>query len=84
MRLTLHPGHSASFQVIRRTPVTAYWSPIEMSWLPSWPSFFGLPQLGIDHIFLSPGLRVLKEPLIGDSAGSDHFPVIATVGVPSN
>lgn len=55
-----------------------------ITWLPSWPSFFGLPQLGIDHIFLSPGLRVLKEPLIGDSAGSDHFPVIATVGVPSN
>jgi len=53
-----------------------------ITWLPSWPALFALPQLGIDHIFLSPGLRVLKEPVIGESAGSDHYPVIATVGVP--
>jgi endonuclease/exonuclease/phosphatase (EEP) superfamily protein YafD len=55
-----------------------------ITWLPSWPSLLALPQLAIDHIFLSPGLRVLKEPVIGESAGSDHYPVIATVGVPSN
>jgi endonuclease/exonuclease/phosphatase (EEP) superfamily protein YafD len=54
-----------------------------ITWLPSWPAFFALPQLAIDHIFLSPGLRVLKEPVIGESAGSDHYPVIATVGVPN-
>jgi endonuclease/exonuclease/phosphatase (EEP) superfamily protein YafD len=54
-----------------------------ITWLPSWPAYFALPQLGIDHIFLSPGLRVLKEPVIGESAGSDHYPVIATVGVPN-
>jgi endonuclease/exonuclease/phosphatase (EEP) superfamily protein YafD len=54
-----------------------------ITWLPSWPALFALPQLGIDHIFLSPGLRVLKEPVIGESAGSDHYPVIATVGVPN-
>jgi endonuclease/exonuclease/phosphatase (EEP) superfamily protein YafD len=53
-----------------------------ITWLPSWPALFALPQLGIDHIFLSPALRVLKEPVIGESAGSDHYPVIATVGVP--
>jgi endonuclease/exonuclease/phosphatase (EEP) superfamily protein YafD len=50
--------------------------------LPTWPGHVELPQLAIDHIFLSPGLRVLEEARIGKRAGSDHYPVAAVVAVP--
>ena len=48
-----------------------------LSWLPTWPSwFFGLPQLAIDHVFISRHFRKVRGPLLGESAGSDHFPVL--------
>ena len=50
--------------------------------LPTWPSFVGLPQIAIDHIFISPDLRVAGPPRIGSPAGSDHYPVIAEIAVP--
>ena len=53
-------------------------------YLPTWPARFGMPQIGIDHIFASPGIRPLAEIRIGANAGSDHFPVVATVAVPVN
>ena len=67
-------GHKVVMGDFNATPFSrldrqfAVSSGLNLAWLPSWPAFFALPQLGIDHIFLSPGLRVLKEPVIGESA----------------
>jgi endonuclease/exonuclease/phosphatase (EEP) superfamily protein YafD len=50
--------------------------------IPSWPARIGpFPQLAIDHVFVSSGLRALQRPVIGDNAGSDHYPVIALIAV---
>lgn len=51
--------------------------------LPSWPSYVRLPQIAIDHIFVSPGLKALGSQSIGEPGGSDHFPVAITVAVPA-
>jgi len=52
---------------------------------PTWPAHLvGLPQVAIDHIFVSPKIKVLKKHFLGNSVGSDHFPVNAVVGVPVN
>jgi endonuclease/exonuclease/phosphatase (EEP) superfamily protein YafD len=50
--------------------------------LPSWPSQAGLPQIAIDHIFVSPGLKVTETQQIGEPSGSDHFPVTLRISVP--
>jgi len=50
--------------------------------LPSWPSLAGLPQIAIDHIFVSPGIRLLETEQIGEPAGSDHYPVTVRIAVP--
>jgi endonuclease/exonuclease/phosphatase (EEP) superfamily protein YafD len=47
--------------------------------LPTWPANVGLPQLAIDHIFLSNELRVIVEQQIGNDAGSDHYPITMTL-----
>jgi endonuclease/exonuclease/phosphatase (EEP) superfamily protein YafD len=47
--------------------------------LPTWPALTGLPQLAIDHIFLSRELRVVTEQQIGNNAGSDHYPITMTL-----
>jgi endonuclease/exonuclease/phosphatase (EEP) superfamily protein YafD len=52
------------------------------SGLATWPATFGLPQIAIDHIMVSPALRILAPARIGASAGSDHYPVIADIAVP--
>lgn len=50
--------------------------------LPSWPVWAaGLPQLAIDHIFVSPDIRVLQAPRLGGNGGSDHLPVAATIAL---
>ena len=52
---------------------------------PTWPTFFfGFPQLGIDHIFVSRGIRLLSSPHRGEDVGSDHLPISATLAVPTN
>ena len=50
--------------------------------LPTWPSFVHLPQMAIDHIFASPGIRILESERIGKPAGSDHYPIIMKLAVP--
>lgn len=50
--------------------------------LPTWPSDLGLPQLAIDHIFTSAGIRPLSAERIGNNAGSDHYPVVMTLALP--
>lgn len=54
-----------------------------LSFLPSWPSQLGLPQVAIDHIFVSAGVRQLEAEAIGDAAGSDHYPVSVRIAVPA-
>ncbi|MFN4143662.1 endonuclease/exonuclease/phosphatase family protein [Aestuariivirga sp.] len=53
-----------------------------LTFLPSWPSHANLPQISIDHIFVSPTVRLLGAAHIGEPAGSDHYPVAAQIGVP--
>lgn len=56
---------------------------------PSWPAeIFGIPEklamplVAIDHIFVSPDIKLVRGAQLGSSAGSDHFPVDAVVSVP--
>jgi endonuclease/exonuclease/phosphatase (EEP) superfamily protein YafD len=49
--------------------------------LPTWPSTIEVPQLAIDHVFASQGIRVLAPQQIGKAAGSDHYPIVMTLGV---
>lgn len=50
---------------------------------PTWPTLVvGLPQLAIDHIFISPEIKVALPQYLGAYAGSDHYPVNAIVNVP--
>jgi endonuclease/exonuclease/phosphatase (EEP) superfamily protein YafD len=53
-----------------------------ITFLPTWPATAGLPQIAIDHIFLSPGLILLEAARIGEAVGSDHYPVTARIAVP--
>jgi endonuclease/exonuclease/phosphatase (EEP) superfamily protein YafD len=53
------------------------------SGLATWPATIGLPQIAIDHILVSPELRVVGEARIGSPAGSDHYPVIAEIAIPA-
>lgn len=50
--------------------------------LPTWPGYADMPQLAIDHVFVSPQIRLLEEQRIGKRSGSDHYPVTVTVAVP--
>lgn len=56
---------------------------VRLTNLPTWPAQAGLPQLAIDHIFASPGLRLLEAERIGEAAGSDHYPVMLRIAVPA-
>ncbi len=49
--------------------------------LPTWPTYAQLPQLAIDHIFASKAFRVVGNEQIGESAGSDHYPIVMTLAV---
>ena len=50
--------------------------------IPSWPAgIAGLPQIAIDHMFISAKLKVVSAPHRGASSGSDHYPLIATIAV---
>lgn len=51
--------------------------------LPTWPARVGFPQLAIDHIFASPGIRALSDERIGDNAGSDHYPISIVLAISS-
>jgi endonuclease/exonuclease/phosphatase (EEP) superfamily protein YafD len=53
-----------------------------LSNLPTWPAQFGLPQVAIDHIFVSAGIRALTSESIGNNVGSDHFPVFMKLAIP--
>lgn len=48
------------------------------SW-PAWP--LPLPQVQLDHVFVSPDLQVLEQR-IGPMVGSDHLPVWSAIRLP--
>lgn len=83
------PGHKLVMGDFNATPFSLIPQMVEVrgnlrriTYLPSWPAALGLPQIAIDHIFLSPGLRLLEAARIGEAAGSDHYPVTAQISVP--
>jgi endonuclease/exonuclease/phosphatase (EEP) superfamily protein YafD len=49
--------------------------------LPTWPATVQIPQLAIDHIFASQKFRVIANQQIGESVGSDHFPILLTLAL---
>lgn len=55
---------------------------IRLSYLPSWPSSLGLPQVAIDHVFVSDGIVQTGSEGLGEPAGSDHYPVFMRIAVP--
>ncbi len=59
-----------------------YSGSLRITSLPTWPTwFFELPQIGIDHMFISNGLRPLSPPKVRPNAGSDHLPIKAHLAV---
>jgi endonuclease/exonuclease/phosphatase (EEP) superfamily protein YafD len=52
------------------------------NFLPTWPARSQLPQLAIDHVFVSDEVKSLEKVRIGGNAGSDHYPLIVRVAVP--
>jgi endonuclease/exonuclease/phosphatase (EEP) superfamily protein YafD len=83
------PGHRLVMGDFNATPFSRILAVIEaganlrrVTFLPTWPATAGLPQIAIDHIFLSPGLSLLEAARIGEAAGSDHYPVAARIAVP--
>lgn len=50
--------------------------------LPTWPARIALPQVAIDHIFVSSGIHQLESQSIGNGAGSDHFPIFMKLAIP--
>lgn len=52
-------------------------------WLPTWPARLQIPQLAIDHVFASEDVKSVEPVRIGNNAGSDHFPLIVRVAVPT-
>lgn len=83
------PGHKLVMGDFNATPFSRILGVVQnrgnltrLTNLPSWPSTVGLPQIAIDHIFVSPGIVALEGERIGEPAGSDHFPVMLKVAVP--
>jgi endonuclease/exonuclease/phosphatase (EEP) superfamily protein YafD len=75
---TATPWSRPYAELVRGTGLTKAWS--LRPWLSTWPSWlptFGIP---IDHILANGDLAIVDVRL-GDSGGSDHFPVIATLRV---
>jgi endonuclease/exonuclease/phosphatase (EEP) superfamily protein YafD len=84
------PGHKLVMGDFNATPFSRIVGVVEtkaslrrVTFLPTWPATASLPQIAIDHIFLSPGLRLLEAAAIGEPAGSDHYPVTALIAVPA-
>jgi endonuclease/exonuclease/phosphatase family metal-dependent hydrolase len=49
--------------------------------LPTWPTHINLPQLAIDHIFATKNFHVVGKQQIGESVGSDHYPIVMTLAL---
>ncbi len=51
--------------------------------LPTWPTFFPLLYIPIDHCLISPEIQVLKIRT-GPDVGSDHLPLVTDLVIPQN
>jgi endonuclease/exonuclease/phosphatase (EEP) superfamily protein YafD len=49
-------------------------------WLPSWPTYFPLLWIPIDHVLVTPDIKV-RNRTTGPYIGSDHYPVIAELSL---
>ena len=83
------PGHKLVMGDFNATPYSRILGVIEaganlrrVTFLPSWPATLNLPQIAIDHIFLSRAVRLIEAARIGEAAGSDHYPIAARIAVP--
>ncbi len=45
----------------------------------SWPTFLPFPVIPIDHVLVSPELRILSKQR-GPDLGSDHYPIVVELG----
>jgi endonuclease/exonuclease/phosphatase (EEP) superfamily protein YafD len=52
-------------------------------WLPTWPARLQIPQLAIDHVFASEEVKSVEQVRIGNNSGSDHFPLVVRVAIPT-
>ena len=52
------------------------------TWLPTYSAVWGLPQLAIDQILVSPNIEYLGPQASGDAAGSDHVPLARSFAIP--
>ncbi len=50
-------------------------------WQPTWPGWLPLPQIPIDHVLVSPELKVIDHR-VGPSIDSDHLPVTTDIVIP--
>lgn len=48
--------------------------------LTTWPTWFGLPKITLDHCLVSQGVLV-KSRDVGDHIGSDHLPIVVEIGL---
>lgn len=83
------PGRKLVLGDFNATPFSRIMQSIEdranlrrLTSLPSWPTLAGLPQIAIDHILVSPGIKVIESQQIGEPAGSDHYPISLKIAVP--
>lgn len=81
-KLVMGDFNSTPFSRILETFVVRT-SLVRLTNLPSWPSTLGLPQVAIDHIFVSDGIVQTRSQQIGEPAGSDHYPVTLSIAVPT-
>lgn len=85
------PGPKLAMGDFNATPYSRMTSIIEneadlkrLTNVPSWPSYIGVPQVAIDHIFASEGIVELQAVQLGNPSGSDHFPIRMSLAVPTS
>jgi endonuclease/exonuclease/phosphatase (EEP) superfamily protein YafD len=52
--------------------------------LPTFPAYFGLPQLAIDQMMVSSDIVKLGPQTGGSAAGSDHIPIACSFAIPTS
>lgn len=55
---------------------------VRLTNLPTWPTRLKLPQVAIDHMFVTPDIHQTETQRIGEPAGSDHYPITLKIAVP--